>query len=211
MKDGFKRFVNYLFQVMILQTCEHDNESSTYIYYRPKKDEEQGNFVNYVLDYNYILFVLTHWGIRELGAEESNFFRFIAQFSSLNSGLFLKKNYFLVTTIFNQIFDVNPYIHNTFMKNPKKKYKLEIKYYTPFVVQAMNEKMYYFMGVVFPGAEILKYLDEDVVHKVFEGRLRNNLKLIYSGMDATKKSSVDGEMLEAFWKIAHPLIEKKNG
>jgi len=35
------------------------------------------------------------------------------------------------------------------------------------------------------------------------------LKLISTGQNASKISSVDGSNLEAFWKIAHPLIEKK--
>jgi len=206
MKDGFRRFINYLFQAMLLQTKDG---GSTYVYNRPDKDGKQGNFVNYALDYNYILYVLLNWGIRELGAEESNFSRFIAQFSSLNNGIFSKKNYFLIATIFNEIFELNPSQFVFFMKNPKDNYKLDIRYFTPYIVETITEERYYFMGVIIPGSEVLKYLDEGVVLSLFEGRINNNLKVISFSNTNDKYKKDDGKNLEAFWKIAHPLIEKQ--
>lgn len=209
-REHFSSFLDFLYRAAL--SIKKDG-GSPYLYHRPpikegEKKGEPGNYVSYVFDYNFIVMVLIEWAINTMHADDSDFRRYMAQFSSGNKDIFVKHNYFLAVTIFSQMYELNLSPYTSFSHNPRRNYKLEINYFTPYIVETIMQKQYYFLGVPFAGSESLKYLSDETVEELFEKRLNNNLTQIKFGYGAKMSVGSKEDKLEAFWKIAHPLVEK---
>lgn len=205
-RENFSDFMDFLFKTAL--RLKKDG-GSPYLYHRPDIDGgKRGKIVTYVFDYNFIIMVITEWGINILNADDSDFRRYMAQFSSGNKDQFLKYNYFLIVSIFSHMYMLNTLPYTSFKTNPRRKYRLEINYFTPYVVKTIKQNKYYFLGVPFAGSESLKYLSDETIEELFEKRLSNDLTQELFGNSAKTIAEDSEGKLQAFWKIAHPLIEK---
>jgi len=202
-KDRFGEFLNTLFAIGFNVKV---NEGDSFLFYR------KGKSISYIFDYNFILMAIIEWCIHTLGADRSEIMRFMAQFTSTNTGSYQKSNYFLAVTIFSHMYEMNTLPYTKFVsKRVGTKFYLDIKYYTPYIVKSPNGKQAFFRGISFSGVEVLKHISDDTATDIFEKRESLDLKQIEFSSKAIEARKLDdtGRKYPSFYKIAFPSIMDK--